>query len=87
VEDIRQNVPSYFPDKVNFACSRLFTQNICTDHILSQEGADAALATMVPPTGRDTKPEEVASLVSFLVSKEASMITGTDSVDSIPFSF
>lgn len=55
MEDIRQNVPSYFPDK---------------------EGADAALATMVPPTGRDTKPEEVASLVSFLVSKEASMITG-----------
>jgi len=41
-----------------------------------QEQAAAALASRVAPIGRDATSDEVAGLVSYLVSEEASTITG-----------
>jgi len=37
----------------------------------------AVLASLLSPMGRDTTPDEVAGLISFLASKESGMITGS----------
>jgi len=71
VDAVRERVPNYFPDKINFAISvlMLFIDILLT----SQELEQAASASRVAPIRRDTTRDEVAA---YLVSEEANTITG-----------
>ncbi len=69
---LRKDIAKYLP-KVRSLISTL-NQHSMAPNVQGQ--VDAAIAATISPMGRDTTPEEVASLVSFLVSEEASMITG-----------
>lgn len=72
MDAVRERVPNYFPDKINFAISvlMLFIDILLT----SQELEQAASASRVAPIGRDTTQDEVAA---YLVSaEEANTITG-----------